>query len=139
MSIKNAKARKKNAHYRWSFKRKVIMEYLKKGKGTTDLSSQYGVSPRLINIWVNKYVGDFHGPKVFNFKGMTEEERQNYERLKLQNEALQKELEFTQMKVKAMEILIDLAKTELGVDVRKNFGAKQSAKPKNNTHRPQSK
>lgn len=135
MSIKSTKTRKKHERYRWSFKRQVVMDFLQNGSRLCDLSKRYDVNPRLIDAWVNKYVGELHNPKVFNFKGMTEEERQNYERLKLQNEALQKELEIAQMKVKAMEILVDLAKTELGVDVRKNFGAKQSVKPKNNTRR----
>ena len=59
---------------------------------------------------------------------MTTEEQKVYDGLKAQNEALKKELEFAQMKAKAMEIMIDLAKTELGIDIRKNSGAKQQDK-----------
>ena len=59
---------------------------------------------------------------------MTTEEQKVYDALKAQNEALKKELEFVQMKAKAMEIMIDLAKTELGIDIRKNSGAKQQDK-----------
>ena len=65
---------------------------------------------------------------------MTNEEQKEYELLKRQNEALKKELEFAQMKARAMEIMMELAKEEYGIDIRKNSGAKQQAKSKKNTH-----
>lgn len=56
---------------------------------------------------------------------MTQEEQKEFETLKKQNEALKKKLEYEQLKTFALETMIDLAKSELGIDLRKNSGAKQ--------------
>ena len=42
-----------------------------------------------------------------------------------QNQLLKEKLEYEQMRTFALETMIDLSKEKLGVDVRKNFGAKQ--------------
>lgn len=56
---------------------------------------------------------------------MTEKEQRELEVLKNQNQQLKEKLEYEQMRTFALETMIDLAKEKLGVDVRKNFGAKQ--------------
>ena len=56
---------------------------------------------------------------------MTEEEQKELEAIKKQMKALQKQLDYEKMRNFALETMIDLAKNKLGVDVRKNFGAKQ--------------
>ena len=56
---------------------------------------------------------------------MTEQEKKELDALKKQNDALKKKLEYEQMKNFALETLVDLAKEELGIDLRKNSGAKQ--------------
>ena len=45
-----------------------------------------------------------------------------------QNEALQKTLEEAEMKIKALNTLIDVAEEQLKIDIRKKSGAKQSSK-----------
>ena len=40
--------------------------------------------------------------------------------------ALRKELEFANMKIKALDTMIDIAEDQLKVDIRKKSGAKQS-------------
>ena len=60
---------------------------------------------------------------------------QSDQQLKKANEDLKKDLEFAQMKTIAMEILIDLAKEEYGIDITKNSGARQSAKSNKTTRR----
>lgn len=56
---------------------------------------------------------------------MNEQEQKDMEALQKQLEALKKKLEYEQTKNFALETMIDLAKTELGIDLRKNSGAKQ--------------
>ena len=56
---------------------------------------------------------------------MTEQEANDFKLLKMQNEALKKKLEDDQIKIFALETMIDLAKSELGIDLRKDSGAKQ--------------
>ena len=45
-----------------------------------------------------------------------------------QAEALQKALEEAELKIKALNTLIDVAEEQLKIDIRKKSGAKQSSK-----------
>ena len=135
MATKTSKTGRKNQRYSWAFKREVILECLERGSSQAAASIKYGVSDRLVSNWVKGYVSDLDSRKVHTFKSMTAEEQKQYEALKQQNEALKKELEFAQMKAKAMEIIIELAKEEYGIDVTKNSGAKQPASLKKTTRR----
>ena len=45
-----------------------------------------------------------------------------------ESQALQKALEEAQMKIKALNTLIDVAEEQLKIDIRKKSGAKQSSK-----------
>ncbi|HTG56181.1 MAG TPA: hypothetical protein VL943_07940 [Niabella sp.] len=47
---------------------------------------------------------------------------------KVSNEALQKALEEAELKLKALNILIDVAEEQLKIDIRKKSGARQSSK-----------
>jgi transposase-like protein len=125
MATKTSKTGRKNQRYGWAFKREVILECLERGSTQAAASRKYGVDDRLIQRWVKDYVSDLGNRKIHTFKSMTAAEQKQYEVLKEQNEALQKQLEYAQMKAKAMEIIIDLAKEEYGIDLRKNSGAKQ--------------
>lgn len=127
MATKTSKTGRKNQRYSWAFKRQVIADCLEGGNSQAAASVKYGVSDRLVSNWVKGYVSDLNSKKMHTFKSMTTEEQKQYEALKQQNEALKKELEFAQMKARAMEIMIDLAKEEYGIDVTKNSGARQPA------------
>jgi transposase-like protein len=135
MANKTTKTGRKNQRYSWAFKKQVIAECLDRGSTQAAAGIKYGVSDRVVHNWVKSYVSDLDGRKIHTFKSMTGEEQKQYEALKQQNEALKKELEFAQMKAKAMEIMIELAKEEYGIDVRKNSGARQSASSKQTTRR----
>jgi len=49
-------------------------------------------------------------------------------RLKNENKALKQELEDERFKVVVMETLVDVAERELGIPIRKKYGAKRSGK-----------
>ena len=53
-----------------------------------------------------------------------------HEKLRLENEirALKQELEDARLKNVVMETFVDLAEKELGIPIRKKYGAKQSEK-----------
>lgn len=136
----------------WFIKRQVVLEYLEGKKSMMTLSRQYDIPNQSISRWVQDYSRDIEKRKVHILDAMTEEERKQYDALKLDNEllkkaleqkqtleqandALKKDLEFAQMRARAMEIIIDLAKEEYSIDLRKNSGARQSAKSKKTTRR----
>jgi transposase-like protein len=151
-----AEQRTKRSHQRvsWYLKRQLIMEYLDGTKTMRELSVQHNIPNQSIARWVKSYTNDQRKRKAHILSiDMTEEEQKNYDLLMQQNELLKQqlirsdqelksenallkeELEFAQMQTKAMQIIIDLAKEEYGIDVTKNSGARQPASLKKTTRR----
>lgn len=122
------KPKRKYQMLSWFLRRQVALEYLEGNKTLRELSAAYGIPNQSISRWAKDYAGDLSKRKGCILSDMTDEEQKQYEVLKQQNETLKKELEFAQMKAKAMEIIIDLAKEEYGIDLRKNSGARQPVK-----------
>jgi len=112
------------SRYDDQFQRKIVREYLEGDLSLAQLGVKYGGIPRrTIHTWKKRF-GSEVAEEVVTFS-MTAEEQKDVEALKRQVEALKKKLDYEQMKNFALETMIDLAKTELGVDLRKNSGAKQ--------------
>jgi transposase-like protein len=128
--LKKEKGRKgqKGAGYKYdtALRRKVAMEYINGDLSLHQLSRIYNIPNQNISRWVKEYSSELaEEPKDI---AMTSEEQKEFESLKKQNEALKKKLEYEHMRNFALETMIDLAKTELGIDLRKNSGAKQPKK-----------
>jgi len=125
--VKSSKGRKgqkgRQPSHEVSFKRRVAKEYLEGDRSTTQLSAMFNVPHQTISRWAKQFSCEL-AEEVINFP-MTEQEQKDIELLKKQNEALKKKLEYEQMKNFALETMVDLAKSELGIDLRKNSGAKQ--------------
>ena len=125
-STKGRKGQKgRDSKYDIAFKRKIAMEYEQGNLSTTQLGKKYNIRHQGISEWVKQFSSELaEGDKV-NISAMTEEEQKEVAVLKRQIEELQKRLEYEQMRNFALETMADLAKTELGIDIRKNSGAKQ--------------
>ena len=113
----------RNAKYDIALKRKVAMEYTKGQQSTTQLGQIFNVPHQSISRWAKQFSCELATDQIII--PMTEQEKNDFEVLKKQNEALKKKLEYEQMKNFALETMVDLAKSELGIDLRKNSGAKQ--------------
>jgi cell shape-determining protein MreC len=157
MASTEQKTKKQLPMYSWFLKRQIAIEYLQGGKTLEELSKVYSIPHQSISRWSSNYSKDLDKRKDRILGDMTPEEQKHYEvlrqqnellkkelasmqldqDLKKENEALKKELGFAQMKAKAMEVIIDLAKEEYGIDLTKNSGAKQPVKLKKTTRRQQ--
>jgi len=118
---KSQKGRKSG--YDDSFKRKVARQYLNTNQSLAEVANQYGVKKIDVSNWKKRFSNEL-AEDIIVFP-MTEQEQKDMKALQKQIEALKKKLEYEEMKIFALETMIDLAKTELGIDVRKNYGAKQ--------------
>ena len=147
------KPSKKQPKYSWFLKRQISIEYLEGKKTLMELGTHYCIPHQTISLWARNYANDRKSKKGHIFSIMTNEDEKSYALLKLENErlkselaaiqtdknlkdeneSLKKDLEFAQMKAKAMEIIVDLAKEEYGIDLTKNSGAKQPVKSKKTT------
>jgi len=118
---KRQKGRK--GKYDIAFKRKIAREYIEGDLSTTQLAKIYNVSFQQVSEWAKQYSCELAEEQIII--PMTEQDEKDFGLLKKQNEALKKKLEYEQMRNFALETMIDLAKSELGIDLRKNSGAKQ--------------
>jgi len=129
MQILNNQKRKKGqlgiqSKYDSGFRRKVAKDYLEGEQTAAQLAQHYGIKRHNIMDWVRKFSSDL-AAKQEAIPIMTPEEKQELDALKRQLSAVKQQLDYEQMKNFALETMIDLAKEELGVDLRKNSGAKQ--------------
>jgi transposase len=106
-----------------SLARKVVMDYIHGDQNHRQLAQKYNVTNQHVSRWVKQFSSEL--AENINIPPMTEQEQKDFELLKKQNEALKKKLEYEQMKNFALETMVDLAKSELGIDLKKNSGAKQ--------------
>lgn len=116
---------KKYRRYSKEFKRSIVVEYESGRSSVKELSIQNNLAFQLIYSWIYKY-------SKFNDKGyrIVEHSKSKTKKLKeLQNEiqTLKAMLGEKQIKIEYLEKLIDIAESELKVDIKKNSSTPQSS------------
>lgn len=124
-AIKGRKGQKGRGKHDITFMRHVARSYLEGDQSLNQLAQRFGVPNQTISRWALRFSCELAQKDEVIISPMTEQEQKEVAALKKQVEALKKKLEYEQMKNFALETLADLAKTELGIDIRKNSGAKQ--------------
>lgn len=109
--------------YGLAFRRKVAQDYLNGDESQRQVAARYGIDRSYVHQWSKEFSSELSEEE--NLTVMTEQEQKELDALKKQNKILKDKLDYEQMRTFALETMIDLAKEKLGVDVRKNFGAKQ--------------
>lgn len=113
----------------FAFMRKVAIDYLEGDESALEVAVRYGISRAKVSSWAERYR---NGQEPFNEVSlaiMSQDQSQqpdNHSDLQKQNEELLKKLAQANLKITGLEIMIDIAEEQLGVDIRKNSGAKQS-------------
>jgi transposase-like protein len=113
----------RTCRYDLSFKQEVARKYIEGNLSARQVAAQYNVSNQHVCLWAKQFSSEL--AVDVNIPPMTEQEQKELSMLQKQIEALNKKLEYEQMRNFALETMIDLAKTELNIDLRKNSGAKQ--------------
>ena len=115
--------------YTEAFKRHVVGEVESGRTSQSEASRRYGIlGHSTILKWIRKY-GRFsrHYTRRAGLKGMDAKEIELI-RLENENKALKQELEDARFRNVVLETLVDVAERELGIPIRKKYGAKQSVK-----------
>lgn len=107
------------------FKRQVVKEYESGTLSVRQLGRLYGLANQQIYNWIYKF-------STFNEKGYRIVESKDSSAIKLKEmEERIKELERSigqkQIKIDFLEKMIDIAKTDLNIDIKKNYDTSQSA------------
>lgn len=118
---KGQKGRKSG--YDLSFRRMVAKQYIDGDQSFAEVAMEHDIKRSYVQVWVKKFSCELRAEPII--VAMTEQEEKEVAALKKQIESLKKKLEFEQMRNFALETMADLAKSELGIDIRKNSGAKQ--------------
>jgi transposase-like protein len=105
------------------FKRQIAKQYRDGDQSLAQVAQQNGLTRDQVKDWVKIFSSELAEDQIII--PMTEQEQKDFELLKKQNGALKEKLEYEQMRNFALETMVDLAKSELGIDLRKNSGAKQ--------------
>ncbi len=108
-----------------SFRRWLVRE-LEEGRMTTkEAIERFSLNPlsgaKLLRDWRKKYSPSM----LLALSEMTEQEKAEIQLSQARIKELEKQVEALQMKVIAMDVLIDVAEEILNIDIRKKPGARQ--------------
>jgi len=105
-----------------SFKIAVAREYLTGNMGRTEIGRKYNLTANQIGHFVNWYRKRY-GNDIAEDKGEVSPQGSMQSS---GDKYLQKQLDAAHLKVEALERLIEVARKELGIDILKKPGTKQS-------------
>ena len=103
-------------------KEEIIAEYLVGNTSFRKLGIKFGIDFRTIHSWVMKYKGK---SKKVSIKSKDKPVVTTGEPLPIDLKKLQAELRKSQLHVQLLNAIIDIGERELGVDIRKKYGAKR--------------
>lgn len=106
------------------FKRKIVKEFEQGSMSVCQLSRLYGIAETQIYNWIYKF-------SIFNEKGsriveMKESQSAKFKELEQRVKELEQNVGQKQIMIEYLEKMIDLAKQELNIDIKKNFATPQS-------------
>lgn len=120
----NVRSIRKQRKYSTEFKKQLVADFESGKYSVPQLERLHGVSNPTIYRWIYKF-------STFNEKGFRIIEMKDSSHQKMKElEARIKELERTigkkQIMIDYLEKMMDIAKDELNIDIKKNFGTPQS-------------
>ena len=110
--------------YETSFRRWLVQEIESKRMSLQEARSRFQLPyffDQLYKDWQLKYSEEI----VLSLPLMTAEERINLKELEARNKKLEKQLELAQMRLTAVNTMIDIAEKEYKLEIRKKSGPKQ--------------
>lgn len=120
----NVRSIRKQRRYSVEFKKKLVADFESGKYSVPQLERLHGISNSTIYNWIYKF-------SIFNEKGFRVVEMKDSSNKKMKElEARIKELEQTvgrkQIMIDYLEKMMDIAKEELDIDIKKNFATSQS-------------
>ena len=120
----NVRLLQKNRRYSEEFKKQIVADFEGGKFSVFQLAKLHGVAGQMIYRWIYKF-------STFNEKGFRVVEMKDSSAKKMKDlEARNKELEAAlgrkQIQLEYLEKMIELAKTELDIDIKKNYNTPQS-------------
>ena len=123
-----------------TLKREIVLEVLSGRLSKEEARRVYGIKSKSgVLEWMRTFAGissQAHGvdpiPKLKDMK----KDPKEVERLKTKIKELEQELEYLELKGRAYQIMVEIARKEYGLDLEKKLGTKQSDNSKKNIQKP---
>jgi len=110
----------------FSFMRKVVHDYINGKESALEIAARYGINRHNVTDWTHRYRTGKQPFDEIPLPAMPIEQAEaDQTELEKQNQELLKKLEQAHLKITGLEIMIDIAEEQLGIDIRKKSGAKQ--------------
>lgn len=121
---KNVRLLKSPRKFTEDFKRQVVKEYEQGSVSALQLSKLYGVANTQIYNWIYKF-------SIFNEKGsriveMKDSQSAKFKEMEQRIKELEQNVGQKQIMIEYLEKMIDIAKEELNIDIKKNYVTPQS-------------
>jgi transposase-like protein len=117
----------KEFNYDFSFMRKVVKDYEEGHQSVKSVSLRYGITYCSLKSWVERYRKGLAPFESISLISMAESSPStDLTELERQHQELLRKLEAASLKIAGLETMIDIAEEELGIDIRKKSGTKQS-------------
>lgn len=123
---------KRNNRYSKSLKRKVAKEYLSGAASYAILAEENGLRDKTVVKefvkWYRRQLSEEPKLLIQEINSLDNTSNSSKAELSARVKALEKQLAASELKTEMLETLIDIAESDLGIDIRKKSGAKQSKK-----------
>ena len=121
----NVRLLQKNRRYSEEFKKQIVADFESGKYSVPQLEKLHSISNSLIYGWIYKF-------STFNEQGfrvveMKDSSAKKMKDLEVRNKELEAALGRKQIQLEYLEKMIELAKTELDIDIKKNYNTPQSA------------
>lgn len=128
----------KTKRFEEGFKRRVVLEVVRGEISQGEARRRYGIGGKsTILKWMRRFAGmnpKESGPNpLFILQDMSKDD--DTRRLKEEIERLKAQLQYAELKGRAYQIMVDIARDKYGIDLEKKYGAKQSHNSKKNSPR----
>ena len=120
----NIKKIRHRRHFTEDFKRHLVKEYERGQHGVLELGKLYQVNFQQIYTWIYKY-SNFN-QKSIQVVEMKQSSAQKIKELEAKVKELERAVGQKQLMIDYLEKMVDIAKDELGIDIKKNSDTPQS-------------
>lgn len=124
----NIRQVKKYRKFSETFKKQLVSDYESGKYSTKDLSVLYKISQQVIYVWIHKYsIFQKEGYRIVEMKESSTSKVKDLER---KVKELERIVGQKQLTIDYLNTMMEVAKEELDIDIKKNFGTSPSGDSK---------
>ena len=120
----NVRKIKKYRKYSEEIKKRAVSEYESGELSVSQLAKFYEVTTAAVYKWIYKYSA--YNERGYRVVEMKESSSQRVKELEKKIAELERKVGQKQIKIDYLEKMMDIAKDELNIDIKKNYGTPQS-------------